>query len=457
MRICAERAGIDRAAAPPPLPTLDLPSYSAPAREAIAPLQRTAAARSTDPQAVGALARMLQAWEQLDAAHQAYERAQALAPHSFEWQYLDGVVLERLARHREAAQRFERALTESPGYLPARLALPEALFEAGDLAGSRRLFEALTREPLAEPRAEFGLGRIDAAENHHPAAILHFERALALFPEWGAANYALAQSYRVAGRMGDARAALQRHAQYGARWPGADDPVLAAVTALKDDAAAHLQRGISLAAAGNLQGAIAEHEAALSRDPKLAQAHANLISLYGRANNWDKVEEHYRATVALGFSLADAHYDYAVLLGQQQKWDLAEEAYRKAIAVNPLHAPAHNNLGQLLERRQSFDAAAEEYARALDAQPTLRIARFNLGRMQIAQGRLDQAILTLDQLREPVDEATPRYLFGLSTAHVRAGHKDEGLKWGTAAKELALKYGQRELAEAIDRDLARLK
>jgi protein O-GlcNAc transferase len=453
----ATAAAVPQQQALPPLPALELASYSAPARDAIAPLQRTATARSTDPQAVGALARMLQAWDQLDAAHQAYERAQALAPHSFEWRYLDGVVLERLARHLEAAQRFERTLTESPAYLPARLALPEALFEAGDLARSRRLFETLTREPLAEPRAEFGLGRIDAAENHHLAAIPHFERALALFPEWGAANYALAQSYRAAGRMEDARTALERHSQYGARWPGADDPVLAAVTALKDDAATHLQRGIALAASGNLQGAIAEHEAALSRDPKLAQAHANLIGLYGRASNWDKVEEHYRATVALGFSLADAHYDYGVVLGQQQKWDLAEEAYRKAIAVNPLHAPAHNNLGQLLERRQLLDAAAEEYGRALDGQPTFRVARLNLGRMQIALGRLDQAILTLDQLREPVDEATPRYLFALSAAHVRAGHKEEGIKWATAARELALKYGQRELADAIERDLARLK
>lgn len=410
-----------------------------------------------DPSAVGALARMLHAWEQFDAAHQAYTRAQGLAPRSFAWQYLDGVVLERLARHSEAAQRFERALAESPDYLPARLALPEALFEAGDVIRSRRLFEALVREPLAEPRAQFGLGRIDAAETHHDAAIRHFARAIALFPEWGAANYALAQSYRAVGRADDARMALQRHAQYGPRWPGAEDPVLAAVTALKDDAAAHLQRGISLAAAGNLESAIAEHEAALARDPKLVQAHANLIGLYGRAGNWDKVEEHYRAVVALGVGLGDAHYDYGVLLGQQQKWDLAEGAYRKAIAVNPLHAQAHNNLGQLLERRQLFEAAAQEYERALDAQPTFRLARFNLGRMLITLGRLDAAIVTLDELREPVDAATPRYLFALSTAHVRAGHKDEGIKWGTAARQLALQYGQRELADAIERDLARLK
>ena len=77
--------------------------------------------------------------------------------------------------------------------------------------------------------------------------------------------------------------------------------------------------------------------------------------------------------------------------------------------------------------------------------------------MQITLGRLDEAIATLDKLREPVDEATPRYLFALSTAHVRAGHQEEGVKLGTAARELALRYGQRDLADAIERDLARLK
>jgi tetratricopeptide (TPR) repeat protein len=450
-------AGAAAQASLPPLPSVELESYAPPARAALSPALRAAAARPADPIAVGALARILQAWEQFGAAHQAYARAQVLAPRTFEWRYLDGVVLERLARHAEAAAQFEIAITEAPDYLPGRLALPEALFEAGDLNRSRRLFDALTREPLAAPRAQFGLGRIDAAENQHAAAILHFERATAMFPEWGAAHYALAQSYRAAGRLEAARQALQRHVQYGARWPGVDDPVLAAVTALKDDAPARLQRGVALANDGDLEGAIAAHEAALERDPALAQAHANLIGLYGRVRNWAKVEEHYRATVALGFSLAEAHYDYGVLLGLQQKWDLAEGAYRQAVAVNPLHAQAHNNLGQLLERREAFDAAAAEYAHAVDAQPAFRIARFNLGRMLMALGRPEQAIAALEKLREPQDEAAAPYLFALATAHVRAGHTDEGIKWATAARQLALQYGQRDLADAIERALALLK
>jgi len=125
--------------------------------------------------------------------------------------------------------------------------------------------------------------------------------------------------------------------------------------------------------------------------------------------------------------------------------------------VNPGHALAHNNLGQIDERDRRFDAAAAEYRQALDGQPGLRVARFNLGRMLIALGRNDEAIAELEKLTEPRDGEAPRYLFALATAQVRAGHTADGIRWATDAKQLALQYGQHDLAAAIDRELARLK
>jgi len=296
-----------------------------------------------------------------------------------------------------------------------------------------------------------------AATGHHDRAVTHLERAVALFPEWGAAYYTLALAYRAVGRVDDAERALQSNAQYGARWPALDDPVFAAVTALRDDAETKLQRGLKLAEAGDLAGAIRQHEAALARDPTIAQAHVNLIALYGRTGDWANAERHYRAVLALGFSLDEAHYDYGVLLGLQEKWALAADAYRQAIATNPRHAPAHNNLGQILEREHRLEEAAVAYRHAVDSQPTFRVARFNLGRMLIALNRPDDAIVELEALTEPRDAETPRYVFALATAHVRAGHRDEGIKRAVEARQLALEYGQAELAAAIERDLARLK
>jgi tetratricopeptide (TPR) repeat protein len=345
----------------------------------------------------------------------------------------------------------------APGYLPARLKLAEALLESGELAESKARFLELVDEPAATPAAEVGLGRLAASERQHETAIAHLRRAVALFPELGAAHYALALSYRALGRNDDARAALALHERFGARWPALADPVLATVTTLREDAGAILQRGVKLAEAGDTAAAIAAHEAALARDPSLAQAHANLISLYGRARNWAKAEEHYRAFLRSGAGLADAHYDYGVLLGLQEKWELAEGAYRQALAINPLHAQASNNLGQVLERQRQLTAAVEAYRQAADSQPGFRLARFNLSRMLIALGQTESAVVELQKIIEPRDAEAPRYLFALGVAHVRAGRKDEGIKWSLEARNLALQFEQRELADAIDRELARLK
>jgi tetratricopeptide (TPR) repeat protein len=441
---------------PPPLPTLALDSYPTAARDAIARAHRDAVAHASDAERVGRLGRVLQAWEQWDAAHQAYGRAQALAPRVFEWHYLDAVVTGRRARPDEAAVQLEAALAVTPDYLPARLKLAEARFDAGNLDDAQRLFSALT-DPDCAPAVAFGLGRIAAAQGRHDAAVEYLQRAIALFPEFGAAHYALARSYLALGRREEAQTALERHARFGARWPALADPVFAAVAALRDDPGALLQRGVKLADAGDADAAIAAHEAAVAIDPSMAQAHANLISLYGRQRNFARAEEHYRAVAALGVNVADAHYDYGVLLGLQERWDEAAEAYRRALAMNPLHAEAHNNLGQILERRRQFDSALAEYRNAVQSQPTLRIARFNAGRMLIALGHADEAIGELRQLAEPRDAETPRYLFALSTAYVRAGQKAEGLKWATDARDLALRFGDTDLAAAIDRDLARIR
>lgn len=442
--------------AAPPLPRLAIDTYPAAARGAISKAHRDASARPDDPDAVGTLARMLEAWEQWDAAHEAYLRAQALAPRAFEWHYLDAIVLQRVARPADAAVQLRAALEITPDYLPARVKLAEALLDAGQLEESQQLFSAI-HDPAAEPSVELGVGRIEAAMGHHDAAIPHFQKAISLYPEFGTAHYALALSYRALGRRDEARTELEAHAKHGAKWPAVPDPVLASVTDLREDAGALLQRGIKLANAGKLDEAIATHEAALAANPSLAQAHANLISLYGRKGDYAKAEEHYRAAVAAGASLADAHYDYGVLLGMQQKWGEAAAAYRQALAVNPLHAQARNNLGQLLERDRQYEEAAAEYRRAVESQPTLRIARFNYARMLIALGRNEEAVAELQQLTEPRDAETPRYLFALSAAYFRTGHKDEAVKWATDARQLALHFGDNELAAAIDRDLAAIR
>ena len=441
----------------PPLPVIALETFPPDARTAIEAALVEAQRKPRDAGAAGSLGITLQAWEQWEAAHLAYQRAQVLAPTTVDWHHLDGLVLQRLKRPAEAAAAFQQALNVMPALLPARAGMAEALFDAGDLDASSRAYEALVKEPAAAPVGELGLARIAARQGSHADAVTHFKRAIALFPEFGEAYYGLAQSLRALDRREEARAALEQHRAYGPRWPAIDDPLSARVLSVRDDSRAQLLRGLRLAEAGDLTGAIDAHEAALARNPSLAQAHANLISLYGRVGQWAKAEEHYKAVLALGYNVDEAHYNYGVLLGSQQRWTEAAAAYRLAVAANPLHAQARNNLGQLLEGEGKRDEALDQYRQAVAANPQFRLARYNLGRMLLAARRFDDAIAEFEQLREPKDADSPKYWYGLAVAHVQAGRRDEGLALAREARRLAEAFGQHELSAAIDRDMASLK
>ena len=452
--LCAAAPLQAQPALPTRLPALDqLPTA---AREALGHAFARAQQKPHDPQAVGTLARVLHAWEQWDAAHEAYRRAQALEPAAFAWHYLDGVVLQRLARHGDAVGPLRRAVTLDPTSDAARVKLIESLFEAGLTDESRQLAETLIATPHLEPFGRFFLGRIAAASGRHDSALEHLPRAVALVPEWGAAHYALAQSYRALGRADAAREALERHARYGPAWPAVEDPVLAAIAGIREDGRAILARGLSLAARGDIPGAIAAHEDALRRDPALAQAHANLISLYGGRQEWSKAEAHYRALLTLG-DVGNAHYDYGVLLGMQQRWAEAAAAYQRAIEVNPLNARAYNNLGEALERQNAPDAALEAYRGAVASDPGFQLARFNVGRLLLQTGKATEALAELTKLADATGPAAPRMLFALSVASYRAGRIADAVTWGRKARDLAVTEGQSELAAAIERDLAKVK
>jgi hypothetical protein len=88
-RHSAEGAAAAPQAAPPSLPRLAFDSFPAPTRDVLARAYKDAAARPNDAETVGALARLLHAWEQWEAAHEVYFRAQVLAPRTFAWHYLD--------------------------------------------------------------------------------------------------------------------------------------------------------------------------------------------------------------------------------------------------------------------------------------------------------------------------------------------------------------------------------
>jgi protein O-GlcNAc transferase len=409
-----------------------------------------------DASAVGRLGMLLHAYEQYRPAEVCYRIARELAPRSMSWTYLSAVVQAELGADAVAATSFRESLRIDPAYLPARLRLADTLMRAGSLDASRTEYEALVREFPELALAHYGLGRVSSTLGDAAGAAAHYQRAVDMEPEFGPAHYALALAYRSAGAGDRARAHLDAYRQFGNRRPVAADRLIDQIRSMKGTARDLLAEGARLGRAGRLRESIAVHLKAIDADPADAQAHVNLISLYGRTGQPDEAEKHYRAALGLGSSLAEAHYNYGVLIASRSRYEEAAGAFREALGIDPFHAQAHNNLAALLARQGRLAEAASHYRQALANDPQHRGARFNFGRLLVALDRPLEAVEQFRKVLVPEDANTPRYLYALANAYLAAGDVTNAGEFGTLALRHARESGQTELAASIEVSLRRI-
>ena len=247
-------------------------------------------------------------------------------------------------------------------------------------------------------------------------------RSVELFPDYGAAHYALALVYRALGDGERYRQQFRWYEQNRTSVPPLDDPLRGAVARLNMGSVAHIRRGADLARAGKIDEAIQEQQDALRVDPKAVQAHINLIALYGRLGQYESAAEHYRAALDLDRNQADLHYNYGVLLLKKRRPEEAERAFRAALEINPYYADAHDNLGVLSEQQGRLNDAVRHFEEAVENRPNDRAAHFHLGRLLANRAEYDEAIQHFLKTLTPEDESTPRYLYALAATYARAGN-----------------------------------
>lgn len=440
----------------PPIPAVSPEELSGSGRDAVRAALAALQAAPEDAEANGRLAMLLDAYTQTGAAATLYERAAMFDPGALRWRYLLGAARLTQGDTGGAAEAFRAALDADPDFAPAKRALADALFQANQLTHSRDLYEEVLRQDPDDSRALLGLARILSATDDFGGAIGKLERAVQLAPRYGAAHYELALAYRDIGRDADSRREMAAYeADRNATPP--DDPLRAQVAALRVDAVSRLARAAELEQRGDLQGALREHLAALDEAPELAQAHINLISIYGRLGEMAKAREHAEKALELAPERAELHYNLGVLEVAEGRLPQAEEAFRKAVELNPGYAPALTNLGQMLETRQRYGEAAALYRRAVESQPDYPLGHFHLGRMLLGQGKAPEAVEQFRAALEPETPQTAEAWMGLAAAQAQLGRRDEARRAAERAKALAERYGRRELAQAVERELERLR
>lgn len=443
-------AGCGRPA--PPLPAVETAAFQPAVRDAVESARKAAEA---SPDSAGAAARLgmtLHAHDQFAAAAACYRRAAALDAGRFSNHYYLGVALAADGKYAEAAGPLRKALGIDAASIPARLALADALLSDGKATEAREEYRAVIARDAAVAAAHYGLARtLDSDE-----AIAGFRRALHLFPRFGGAQFALAAALRKAGRAGEAAAAMAGYESNKTLAPPLNDPLMDAVAQLNVAATGLLRQAQALDREGRLAEAAELCERAAAEMPKLDQAWINLISLYGRLGEGEKLERAYRQAIAVAPNRPDAYYNYGVWCVRSERTRDAVAAFEKAVALDPLHADALNNLGSLVERSGALDRAAALFQRAIEARPGFAMAHFHLGRIYANQRKYAAAAAQFEQSLTPPSEATPAYRYALAATYARAGNRARAVEAMRQARAEAAAAGQAELEAAIGRDLARL-
>ncbi|MEM7050993.1 MAG: tetratricopeptide repeat protein [Acidobacteriota bacterium] len=95
--------------------------------------------------------------------------------------------------------------------------------------------------------------------------------------------------------------------------------------------------------------AINAYREALSRDPRLAEAHLNLGRLLHEQRDLEAAERHYREATRLRPADATAAFNLGVALQDLGRPRAAIEAYQLALAADPAYADAYFNLAGLYD------------------------------------------------------------------------------------------------------------
>ena len=157
-----------------------------------------------------------------------------------------------------------------------------------------------------------------------------------------------------------------------------------------EDLATLVEDGNRLAAAGQLEPALACYRAALLRAPDQPELRTNLGNVLLGLGRTNEAIACYRAVLAHGFDHPRVHYNLGTALRAQGRPEAALAAFAAALVRAPDFAAAHNNRGNALRDLGRHAEAAAAYLDALAVRPDEAQARTNLA-----------AVLSLLHQQEP--------------------------------------------------------
>ncbi len=277
-----------------------------------------------------------------------------------------------------AAASYREAVRHDAQSVPARINLAYVLTE---LNRPKEAEEHLLLAAGLDERnvdAAYMLGNIARSRGDAAAALAHFERVIALKPDFELAYRDACLTCVEAGQAESVGALLQR-----------------GLSAVPHSAELQFLLANSLQLEGKSDAAIEAYRKVIAARLDHVEAHSNISVALRAVGNLQGAVAHLQRVTALQPGNRDAHLQYGVVLQNLGRVDAAVEAFRRAVAVDPASAVALSCLGSAYAAQRRSAEAIDQYRLALAADPTHAFAHAGLGVVFNELGRPQEAIASL--------------------------------------------------------------
>lgn len=320
-----------------------------------------------------------------------------------------GRALYRIDRDDEARAVFDEMLALDPGSLGGHVGLGWLDYDADDYAAAARHFEtAMVRAPAARVLAGLGASRYYADEIDAEAALLLFDAALAISPEYGWVLNRKGWALSDLGRMDEAadafRSALDVDPEdagslYGLAfvlseidlWEEALDPVNRALEIAPDYARALSRRSLIHYYLGNIKMALKDAEATIAVREDWSEGYVRKARAMARLGQRQAAFDLLAQTEARIGADAFLIYWHARLLLDEGRTDDALTEIRRNTDSDEVDFHDHLLLAQIALERDDGVLARAAIDKALAARPEDNWALFYAARVLLAERDFEAA------------------------------------------------------------------
>jgi Flp pilus assembly protein TadD len=218
-----------------------------------------------------------------------------------------------------------------------------------------------------------------------------------------------------------------------------------------DDAKAHSNLGVLLAAVGRTSEAMEHYRKAMESEPDFPDGYTNLGIALARAGKLDDAIPYLEKAAQLSPWDPKVHSNLGAALGARGRTDDAVAECQKALRLSPDDPEAHANLAIALDKAGHPEEAIVNFEKAVAGNPGSAELHFYLGRLLATHGRFDEAI---PQLEKAATGGDPAIGGMLAAVYAQVGRLSDALDMARKALQVARERNQEELVRALSGSVA---